>query len=996
MAIAASPTGATENGYLVTITTSAAHNLAAGQTVTIAGVGVAGYNGTFAVIATPSSTQFTYVAGISGLVASGGGTVASSTVTIQTMAVHGFVVGQLVLIAGVGVAGYNGTFTISSVPDGVHFTYTGSTGGLANSGGGTASAAGNIAQGVHQVSVLFQTRQGYLTKPSPATSWTASGNKRAVVTNIPTGPSNIVARILCFTSAAGDSFFYVGAGSTLFSGNMIVSDNTTTSVVVDFADATLLAATNVDNLFRLVELGDCAGVIDYSQRVFWWGERAKMDNWANLGFDGGFTGPALPHYPLGWTPDATYAAGGIDEENFVVWGAAYSIVGNGATATRGLITQTAVADALGAPLIQANTAYTVRARCARNATLAQGTLHIHLYSAIGSINTTGLQLSASQVTTSYVEYSAQLTSGLSTIPSDLVLRVYADGTPTLNGQFYVDCIEIAPSAQPCNSSLVRCSRVEDPESFDGIDGLLSIAENNGQAIRAAFKLRERLYFVKEHSLHVTQDDGTNEPALWSISEVSRGVGTPSTHGVGIGEDWVVIAHRTGLYLFSGGEPVKISQEIQPTWNQINWQYGQTLWVTVDNKERRIYVGAPFGSATTPNQILMLDYHDLNSADDISSRPPVNITYTGRKTATDNSRKWARWMVAANSCALLERPNGTAVAAMGGGVPGVGGGGSTGKVYQLSDTQYSDDGTAIASYYTTHFFPERAVETALSLGAHRKLFSYLTMFVEGAGNLGLSSDGRFDERRAGAADIAAEFAGPRGSGAADQCDRRASGVSGEHESSGCVVQAAAIHAVDPGRTVVAGAWDELSFQDCDADHFSIGADQDQRSVLVRNAGEDCRCGERGEHPRGSRSRDTITGAVTDRIAEGASGQRLVRPGDHRQFGVSARAVLFCGVGRDAGVQLAACLFPGIVAEFVRAAGQSGAVLARVFAVHRVAGIHARNLRFASDRSDWRRRVRPHAATDVGQRAFGQRSVPLRQRLRHTDGRAGAEAHNVVER
>jgi len=56
--------------------------------------------------------------------------------------------------------------------------------------------------------------------------------------------------------------------------------------------------------------------------------------------------------------------------------------------------------------------------------------------------------------------------------------------------------------------------------------------------------------VKEHSLHVTQDDGTNEPALWSISEVSRRVGTPSVRGVGFGEDWVVIAHRTGLYLFS--------------------------------------------------------------------------------------------------------------------------------------------------------------------------------------------------------------------------------------------------------------------------------------------------------------------------------------------------------------------------------------------------------------------------------------------------------------
>jgi len=97
----------------------------------------------------------------------------------------------------------------------------------------------------------------------------------------------------------------------------------------------------------------------------------------------------------------------------------------------------------------------------------------------------------------------------------------------------VDAIEIYPTAQPVNSSLVRASRVEDPESYDGIDGMLSVAENNGQAIRAAFKLRERLYFVKEHSLHVTQDDGTNEPSLWSISEVSaaRGNAFGSRRGI---------------------------------------------------------------------------------------------------------------------------------------------------------------------------------------------------------------------------------------------------------------------------------------------------------------------------------------------------------------------------------------------------------------------------------------------------------------------------------
>src|SRR5258708_29281944 len=138
----------------------------------------------------------------------------------------------------------------------------------------------------------------------------------------------------------------------------------------------------------------------------------------------------------------------------------------------------------------------------------------NLFIAIGGIITTGLQRSATLLTASDVEYTAQLTAPLAAIPSDLLLRVYADGTPTQNGQFYIDCIEIFPTAQPVNASLVRASRVEDPESYDGINGLLNIAQNNGQALRAAFKLRERLYFVKEHSLHVTQDDRASEPSRW--------------------------------------------------------------------------------------------------------------------------------------------------------------------------------------------------------------------------------------------------------------------------------------------------------------------------------------------------------------------------------------------------------------------------------------------------------------------------------------------------
>ena len=72
--------GASEVGNTVTITTSSAHNLAVGYTVVITGVGVTGYNGTWTVDSIVSSTKFTYTNPTSGLAASGGGTVACSAI----------------------------------------------------------------------------------------------------------------------------------------------------------------------------------------------------------------------------------------------------------------------------------------------------------------------------------------------------------------------------------------------------------------------------------------------------------------------------------------------------------------------------------------------------------------------------------------------------------------------------------------------------------------------------------------------------------------------------------------------------------------------------------------------------------------------------------------------------------------------------------------------------------------------------------------------------
>ena len=77
--IAASPTGATESGTTVTITTNAAHGFFPGLSVTVAGVGNPGYNGSFTIASVPTTTTFTYTDSSSGLAASGGGAATSDT-----------------------------------------------------------------------------------------------------------------------------------------------------------------------------------------------------------------------------------------------------------------------------------------------------------------------------------------------------------------------------------------------------------------------------------------------------------------------------------------------------------------------------------------------------------------------------------------------------------------------------------------------------------------------------------------------------------------------------------------------------------------------------------------------------------------------------------------------------------------------------------------------------------------------------------------------------
>jgi hypothetical protein len=739
-----------ESGNVVTITGIAAPVATAlqiGDFINVTSAGQPGYNGTFtiaSVVQVGATATITYINPTTGLpgVADGAITFYLITVTLAGAPLNPFAVGQLVTIAGAGVAGYNGNWQVRSNGAGLFIT-SGPGSGLANSGGGTITNAGSVAVGLHQLSVCFITRQNYITKPAPYGSFIASGNKRVTVSQISTGPANVVARILIFTpvivapATSGPFFYFNGpvqvVGYTYPS--MVIGDNTTTTLTVDFTDAVLQLGTTATKLFNLLELGECAKSVAYSSRIFWSGERNKLPNFVNTAFDGG----PSSGFPLGWTPDAVNSAGGATTVGGN-WLNAYTITGDGATAIRGKIAQSAFQDFLGVTILKPNTQYSVRVWLAW-ATLipVAGTFHIDLFSPTAGLVAGGFSKAGNTLTNIMTEYIGTLTTSAgvgASVPSDLVLRVYMDGTLTNTSQIKADSIEVYPTAIPYNNNVIRVSYANDPESFDQLTGYIIVGQAQGQSVRTMFLLLDnKLYIETERGLYNTADDGQNEPSLWTVSTVSNTVGTGSVRGVGVGESWAVIASHDGAYIFWGGEPVKISQEIQPDWDTINWLYDQTIYVVVDTARKRIHIGTPTGASTTPNLEFVCDYSQLANAEgttaaqDIASHPQAYYsTFQPTKlVAPGKARKWTVWNVAANSAALTIRSDGSYHLFRGNAT-------GTGKVYDQVTTQYTDDGALIFCQYQTAFFPQIEDEQVLQLGSHRKTFKYLTGFAFGVGTV----------------------------------------------------------------------------------------------------------------------------------------------------------------------------------------------------------------------------------------------------------------------
>jgi hypothetical protein len=315
-------------------------------------------------------------------------------------------------------------------------------------------------------------------------------------------------------------------------------------------------------------------------------------------------------------------------------------------------------------------------------------------------------------------------------------------------------------------------------AFHGVTGLLETEYTEptfaGQILRDNFYIGQAAHLVR------TKDNGIGEPSTWPVATVSDKTGVLSVRAFDTGEGWLVYGSQAGLYMAAGGEPQKVSQEIQTWWSAIDPNLYRHVQVKNDLENRRIYIPcpltayAPTGATFSPqsnNKVMVVDYRELNTSSQIQNAQPLHISMTGRMLSSDLTRKWSMWNIPTNCAEILSLPNQNPQIVFGSGL-GNGLAEGYGQVYQLNPDQYFDDdygtigilngespltyqewltsgppgangvGTVPetgtwrpqAAYYVSYFSPSHEEEEQLQIGSQRKLYEYLEAYVSGVGNM----------------------------------------------------------------------------------------------------------------------------------------------------------------------------------------------------------------------------------------------------------------------
>lgn len=790
-------TACSRQGDISSIVMAAPHGLSAGANVTIAGVGDTTFNGSWQVLTVVDQFTFTF-SDVDVDAVSGGGTVTllwpiPETATpdyfnVETCPTPNTFTVQITYSDGSwGNASvsfpWDGIFYVTEVINGSVFQYQSYGPPISSASSGTVTPFGQATSGIHSLQVAFVTRQGYVTRPSPPVQFIANGGQFLAISNIPIGPSNIVARILLFTGAGGSRFFYIPvpgnvAGLTV-STSTVLSDNSTTSAILDFSDNTLFAALGTsipgNNLAAQIVIDGALNFGFYGERIEVWGQRNTVQNLLSMGFDGGFLATATG-FPLGW--NATNSVGGViglpimNRGIYENLGWRITIPGLSTAGFYGKLTQGAFQDGYNAPILNANQPYTFRAYI--QVPLFNPGLTMELIATISSA-TTGFQSTATiPLTSGYngfteQDFTAKLPIGI--VPADLQFSIELAVNQNILGvglTVFIDEMNVIYTDDPYIDTRGYSSYLNNPEALDGVTGVYGPAEDTHK-IMCQGVIRDTLYILTQEPtgrLHEVTGTDNGEPSTWTVREIGSNCGVVGPLALTVsqaddssssgGEEWMSWMSDAGARIFSGSEPWKISQEIQSVFNPgMNAALGVgmpdpllTTWVLNDPVNRIIYYGIPSGAATAPNLVIPMSYRELDTAESIAKSPPFHPSLSGNLVATDNTRKWTRWNLTMNGAALmLSFPLNKRLQ-----TTFFGGNGiypafvssvpvfpppplTFGNLYTLNPVKYTDDDYGrISAYYVTYMFPSQQLEQQIQLDGGLKMVQYMSSFISVLGTV----------------------------------------------------------------------------------------------------------------------------------------------------------------------------------------------------------------------------------------------------------------------
>lgn len=227
---------------------------------------------------------------------------------------------------------------------------------------------------------------------------------------------------------------------------------------------------------------------------------------------------------------------------------------------------------------------------------------------------------------------------------------------------------------------IYVSKANEPESFDGVDGLIIIRDDGAGSLKNCTEFRKQLIIKKSRRTYITSDNG-DVPSTWSVDTLDQGVGT-ECFGVGrlydeqgaLLENFLV-ADYGALRLFDGTFRNELSWKIEKRWKRINKAAFSTVQVSIDSVNKTIYIAVPLDNATAPSHIIVGDFTNGLDAKLI---------------------KWGTWSlpIAPNSIGLMINDTTKKV------VLKISGAGQ--NVYKMAEDELDDFGTAFSYHYRTAY------------------------------------------------------------------------------------------------------------------------------------------------------------------------------------------------------------------------------------------------------------------------------------------------------